>query len=128
MLTLNLAEGGQTDIPFASVLLIEETDKDKVTIVYNLDGQQNQADLVTDNYGFLKKKLIDNMALVKPVEVTKEFEKKKQRLYISETYIVARRDITDKENPHKTRLTLNVRGPIFNIEVLETRAKLDGED
>lgn len=126
-LTLKLKEGGEADIPFASVLLLEEG-KDEVSVVYSLDGQRNESDIVTDNYGFLRKKLIDNMAVNRGIEVTKELDKKKYRLYLSEDYIIGRRDILDKQNPHNTLLTLKVNGPVFSLEVIETRAKLDGED
>lgn len=127
MLTLKLADGGETDIPISSVLLLEEGPDKALFVVYTLDRQQNQSDKVTDNYGFLKKKLIDGM-FPKGIEVTKQVEKDKFRLFISESYIVARRDLLDKETPAKTRLTLNVNGPIFSVDVLETRKQLDGED
>jgi hypothetical protein len=128
MLTIKLKDGGEADIPFGSVLMLEERSDKSATIVYNLDGQQNQMDETADNYGFLKKKLTDNLSIIKPIEVTNKKEDKELRLLISEDYIMARRDITDKENPHKTRVTLNVRGAIFPLDIMQTRAKLDGAD
>lgn len=130
MLTLNLAEGGQSDIPFASVLFIEEkADDDKlVSVVYSLDGQTTEKMDVTDNYGYLKKKLTDNNAITRPIEVTTNFLDKKQRLYISENYILTRRDIMDEENPCNTSLVIRVNGPLIKVDVIETRAQLDGAD
>lgn len=126
-LILELKDGGKIDIPLSSVLLLEEGDEKTVNIVYTLDGQTNQSDQIADNYGFVKKKLTDGM-FPRPLEVTKQIEKEKHRLFISENYIIARRDLVDKEQPSKMRLTLNINGPIFGVDVLETRKQLDGED
>lgn len=128
MLKLTLEDGGILDIPSEAISMVEETEAKGCSIVYSLQQGQNESEILSDKYGFVKKKWLDsNPQAGSAVEVTIAAESPR-KLTIMDQSIIARREIKDGEFGAKLRLTLAIGPAIFSINVKDKRETLANDE
>lgn len=130
MLTLTLKDGGKLDIPPHSIFMVEEArGKEKgCTIVYALTPQ-NIVEHLSDNYGFVKKSWLDAYPefAAQALEVTVADKEKNRKLTIPKDSVIARKELAESDIKAKTRLTLNINGAVFSIDIVDARDTIVGE-
>lgn len=130
MITLTLKDGGKLDLPPYSILMIEEAQgKEKgCTLVYALTPQ-NVVEHLSDNYGFVKKAWLEaNPDFANQVlEVTIADKEKNRKVSLSKSSVIARKELAESDIKAKTRLTLNINGAIFSIDIVDARDTIVGE-
>lgn len=127
MLTLNLKEGGKVDLPPECFLMLEQLDGGGCQIIHNLIPNQNEAEQVSDQYGFMKKRWQESVPMLNLMEVSTVGPERNRKVSFPEQFVIARRELTGDETGAQTRLTLNVNGAVFHMKVVDDRDSLIGE-
>lgn len=146
MLHLKTAAGERLEIPAGCIIaVIKPCDGESpCAVVYDM-GFGQQLDQLSDQYGFVKKNVIDSMAIVNAIEV-RHIEGaiiakadngspifgapyKEGRMFFSRSLISGRREVKGDAIPGcKSRLFVNLLGGVMPINIADTLDELDGTD
>lgn len=144
MLHLKTAAGERLEIIASSILAVfKPCDHVQPSAIIFDMGTGMQFEALSDQYGFVKKAVIDNMAMINPIEVrlvegtqigvdTRTGQPvmaapfNEGRLFIPRDMIVGRREIVDDPNGIKAKLFLDMRGKRMVFNVADTLDEMDG--
>ncbi|MFK4871679.1 hypothetical protein [Novosphingobium sp. ZW T3_23] len=144
MLHLKTAAGERLEIPAGCIIAVIKPcgGESASAVAYDM-GFGQQLDQLSDQYGFVKKNVIDSMAIVNPIEV-RHIEGtiiattdsgspifgapyNEGRMFFSRSLITGRREVKDEAIPGcKSRLFVNLLGGVMPINIADTLEELDG--
>lgn len=138
MLRLKTAAGERLEIPDTCITAVmKPCDRANPCAVIYDTGAGAQVDQLADQYGFVKKAVIDAMAMVNPVEVrivepvsvgeVQGFHE--GRIFLSRLRIVGRREVNGDPNGIRARLFVdlfNQEGKATTLNIADTLDEMDG--
>lgn len=132
MFNVRLEDDSKFDLPMSSIIILEESEEGKkATILYDI-GNGRQFDKLKDNYGFIRKAMLDNGHFRDLIEVTTTRpdlgEKETRRISFESHRIKARRELKDAEDGANCLISVDIGNTLIQLRVLETRDSLAGED
>lgn len=139
MLHLKTAAGERLEIPAAFIIAVMKPcdGANPAAIIFDM-GAGPQVDQLSDQYGFVKKAVIDSQGIINPVEV-RIIEQvaigtgadavtgfHEGRMFIARDRIVGRREVLDDPNGIRARLFLSLFDRPSAISVADTLDEIDG--
>lgn len=128
MLHLKTERGERLELPATAVIAVMKASdgSSPSTLVYDL-GYGPQIDRLSDQYGFVRKLVLDAQALVNPIEIrVLEADRQEGRMTFSRERIIARREVHEHPEGANTILVVDLTGNPVRINVMETLDELDG--
>jgi hypothetical protein len=139
MLHLKTAAGERLEIPAVCIMAVMKPCNgiNPAAIIYDV-GTGPQADQLADQYGYVKKAVIDSQGMVNPLEV-RIIEQvtigtdadavtgfHEGRMFIARDRIVGRREVLDDPHGVKARLFIRLFDRPNTINVADTLDEIDG--
>jgi len=140
VLHIKTATGERLEIPAYAILAVfKPCDGVNPCAIISDMGMGLQFDMLADQYGFVKKACIDNMAMVNPLEVRLLEQVKvdddperplsvfaEGRMFFPRGAIVGRREIAGDPNGIKAKLFVDLGGKRMVFNVADTLDEMDG--
>lgn len=138
MLQLKTAAGERLEIPAACIMAVMKPcdGVNPCAIIYDF-GAGAQVDQLADQYGFVRKAVIDAMAMinaveiriVEPVSLDGVEGWREGRMFLSRQRILGRREVRDDPNGVRARLyadLFNIAGKATTLNIADTLDEMDG--
>lgn len=131
MLHLKTASGERLEIPATCINAVMQPcdGVNPCAIIFDF-GANKQIEQLSDQYGFVKKAVIDSMAMINPVEVRvleQVGEKLAEgRMFLSRDRILGRREVKHDASGIHARLFVDLLAKPISINIADTLDELDG--
>lgn len=139
MLHLKTAAGERLEIPAVCIIAVMKpcNGVNPAAIIFDM-GAGPQVDQLADQYGFVKKAVIDSQGIINPVEVRIIEQLRigegddavtgfhEGRMFVARDRIAGRREVLDDLNGIRARLLLNLFDRPTQISVADTLDEIDG--
>ncbi|MGE4321763.1 MAG: hypothetical protein AB7E60_01885 [Sphingobium sp.] len=128
MLKLKLATGERFEIAASAINIVEEAPGDQKGCIIAYDIGEGVTDAaLSDQYGFVRKAVLDVRGIVNPIEVTRVDQEGGTNLVtFSRDRIIARLEVRDSPTGVNVRLHVASGEGSFRIDVADTLDQLDG--
>ncbi|HCW59501.1 hypothetical protein [uncultured Sphingobium sp.] len=126
-LKLKLQNGARFELPASAIKIVEESAEGKGSIIgYDL-GAGAAHEVLNDNYGFVKKQVLDAGGITNPIEMTSvSGDGKTCRVTLSRERIVARLEVLNSPVGVHATLTIASGNSSFELNVADTLDQMDG--
>lgn len=111
-----LEDGNSLEIPISSIIFVEAKGAGGCSIVYQI-GNNRQSDKLTNQYGFVKKAVIDGGFMQDGIEMDMASDAKKHKIYVAKSRIVSKRGLQKDDNGGKLQVSIDIGGAIIPIIV-----------
>lgn len=128
MLHLTTAASERLGLPaYAIIAVMKPVAGNPCAIIFDMGaGDGPQVDQLSDQYGFVKKLVVDAQALVNPIEVREVTPEGQARLFFARERIVGRREVKPCVGGINATLFVNLLGKVTALQVADTLDELDG--
>ncbi len=126
-LKLKLQNGARFELPAAAINIVEENAEGEGSVIgYDL-GAGAAHEMLNDNYGFVKKQVLDAGGITNPIELTSVAgDGKTCRVTLSRERIVARLEVLDSAVGINAILSIASGNASFKLNVADTLDQMDG--
>jgi hypothetical protein len=126
-LKLKLQNGARFELPAASINIVEERDEGKGSVIGYDIGSGAADEALTDQYGFVKKQVIDAGGIQNPIELTVVgVDGQTHRVTLSRDRVVARLEVLDSPTGVNAILSIASGNASFKLNVADTLDQMDG--
>ncbi len=127
MITLKTKEGGRFELPQSAIRIVEEQPEGTI-IVYDMGEGQLSHEALLDQYGYVKKQVLDASGIDNPFEtrVVDNTEDGAHRITFNRAAIIGRKELHEDPNGAKTVLFVNFGAGVTRIFSADTMNEMDG--